>query len=139
MAGIHKRTLMTHIQKIPAPNKSLVRPNRLMKWLLTICLLISLVGASVVSACPEMGEQMTGSCCSKPTCEDHPCVPKLCLAKAPNVATGGESGPDLSPSLPHFATVDAVANVLPSFPVCSATAHSLPLGDPQALLQIFRI
>lgn len=137
--GIHGRTLMIHMRKIAAPNISSARPSRWMKSLITICLLVALAGASVVSACPEMGMQMAGSCCSKPTCGDHPCVPELCVAKAPNVATGGETGPDLSPSLPPFVTVEAATKVSPSFPVSDATPCSAPSGDPQALLQIFRI
>lgn len=139
MAGIYRRTLMIYIQEIAATKSNSARPSRWMKSLITICLLIALAGASVVSACPEMGMQMTGSCCSKPTCADHPCVPELCVAKAPNVATGGETGPDLSLSLPPFVTVEAATKISPSFPVSDATPCSVPSVDPQALLQIFRI
>lgn len=130
---------MIHTRKIAAPKSSSARPIRWMKSLITICLLIALAGASVVSACPEMGMQMTGPCCSKPTCEDHPCVPEFCIVKAPNVATGGEPGPDLSPSLALFALVEAVIKVSLSTPVGDATPCSVPPGDPQALLQTFRI
>lgn len=137
--GIHGRTLMIHMRKITAPKGSSARPIRWMKSLITSCLLIALAGASIASACPEMRTQMTGSCCSKSTCEDHPCVPELCIVKAPNVATGGEPGPDLSPSLALFATVEAVIKVSLSTPVGDATPCSVPPGDAQALLQIFRI
>lgn len=86
-----------------------------------------------------MGMQMTDSCCSRLTCEDHPCALELCIAKASDVATGTEPGLDLGATLLPSLMVEATKQSRPSLPMIYATLRSVPRGDPQALLQIFLI
>lgn len=127
------------MRNISAPDSCSTRPNKWMKWLIITVLLIALAGASVVSACPEMGTEMTDSCCSKPTCEDHPCAPELCIAKPPYLSTGSETGPDFGSSILASAIAEAANEVSVSPALGIGTPCSVASGDPQALLQIFRI
>lgn len=131
--------LMIAMRNIAAPDSESARRTKWMKSLVTFCLLVALAGASLVFACPDMGEPMADSCCSKAVAEGGDCPPQLCVAPAPYVATGSEPNANVGATLVPYPMRGALIEASPFQTVRSTSLQAIPRGDVQALLQIFLI
>lgn len=130
---------MIAMRNIAAPNIGSARRIKWMKSLITFCLLIALAGASIVFACPDMGEPMADSCCSKAVAESGDCPPELCVAPVPYVATGSEPSAGVGVTLVPFPMGEAHIETSTFRPVRPMSLRAVPRGDVQALLQMFLI
>ena len=130
---------MIAMRNIAAPDSESARRSKWMKSVITFCLLIALAGASVVIGCPDMGEPMADSCCSKVVAEGGDCPPELCIAPAPYVSTGSEPSADVGVTLVPVPMGEALIETRPFRPVPSTSLQAIPRSDVQALLQIFLI
>lgn len=130
---------MIAMRNIAAPDSESARRSKWMKSLITFCLLIALAGAGTVFSCPDIGEPMGYSCCSKAVAEGGDCPAELCVAPAPYVATGSETSADVGVTLVPFPMGKALIETGPFRPVRPMSLRAIPRSDVQALWQIFLI